>query len=341
MGLKNTTKRQHYLPQVEQRMNAANPTAAPHRQIIYAFKVLNHEHLILQLERPGGVRISNNLAIFDLFSFDVAQDKTWRMNFESQFGRLESMTETVTGRLLDQLAVVVPGCEGTLQGGELYDDLVALFKIKLMNFARSPHSIPKVLNTLGVLANFDPTAPHHLADVDRILHGRRPQQERLCAELGISGQDYVAWLKLLFMLFVECDPQGATFLDGVVKGIFESNQLEVAAMVCTYTDPVCLLSDRGFSTNIRQPGVDGFDFNLTSRAFVRYIFGGISALVPQASARQLNGYRRAPRSLRFFHQNDALDLLGSFNRNVIHQSAERVFSAIKDPVIPSLPTEPA
>lgn len=320
-------------------MNAANPNAVSHRQVIYAFKVLDHEHLTLQMERPDGVRISNNLAIFDLFSFDVAQDKTWRMNFESQFGRLESMTEAVTQRLLDCMGVGVQGWESTLHGGELYDDLVALFKIKLMNFARNPHSIPKVLNTLGVLANFDPTAPHHLADVDRILHGRRPQQARLCVELGISDQDYVAWLKLLFMLFVECDPQGSTFLDGIVRGIFESEQLEVAAMVCTYTDQVCLLSDRGFSTNIRQAGVDGFDFNLTSRAFVRYIFGSISALVPRASAPQLNRYRRDPRSLRFFNKMDDLDLLGSFNRNVIHQSAERVFSAIPNPLIPTLPAD--
>jgi hypothetical protein len=104
-------------------------------------------------------------------------------------------------------------------------------------------------------------------------------------------------------------------------------------MVCTYEKPSCLLSDRGFSTNIRQGGVDGLDFNITSRAFVRYIFGSPAALVPQASAFQLSCYRRAPRSLHFYFQKDDLDLLGSFNRNVIHQSAERVFSAIRAPMI--------
>jgi hypothetical protein len=136
----------------------------------------------LQIEDPGGVRIANNLAFIDLFSFDVAEDKSWRMNLESQFGRLESMTGTVTRRLLDRLDASDEAWEGkitAIQEGELYDDLVALFKIKLMNFARNPHSISKVLNTLGVLANFDPTAPHHLADIERILNGRRPHQQRL------------------------------------------------------------------------------------------------------------------------------------------------------------------
>lgn len=338
VNLKNTTKNQHYLPQVEQRLNAANPNAAPDRQKIYSFRVLDHEKRTLQLERPDGVLISKNLALFDLFSFDVAADKKWRMNLESLFGQIETETHATTMRLLDRLdreGAVWEGNITDIQGGELYEDLVALFRIKLLNFARNPHSIHKVLNTLGLLAGFTPTSPQNQAAFERILNGRKPQQQWLCGQLGITDQDYVAWLSMLFMLFVECDNHGTTILDGIAKGMFEADRYVVAAMVCTYAEPVCLLTDRGFSTNIRKAGVDGFDFNVTSRAFVRYTFGHVAALVPQASPLQVSRFQQAPQSLQFHFRKNDLSMLGSFNANAIQQSAERVFSAIKEPVIPS------
>jgi len=338
VSLKNTTKIQHYLPQVEQRLNAANPNATSDRQKIYSFRVLDHEQRTLQLERPDGVLISKNLALFDLFSFDVAADKKWRMNLESLFGRIETKTHATTRRLLDRLdteGAVWDGKITDIHGGGLYEDLVELFRIKLLNFARNPHSIQKVLNTLGLLAGFTPTSPENQAAFERILNGRKPHQQRLCGQLGITDQDYVTWLKMLFMLFVECDNHGDTILDGIVRGMFEADRHVVAAMVCTYAEPVCLLSDRGFSTNIRQAGVDGFDFNVTSRAFVRYTFGHVAALVPQASPFQVSQFQRPPQSLQFHFRKDDMSVLGSFNANAIQQSAHRVFSAIKDPVIPT------
>lgn len=336
MDLTNATKNQHYLPQVEQRLNATNPEAPPSRQRIYSFEVMDRERLSLRLESPKGRLISESLAIRDLFSFDVAQDKKSRVNFEPLFGHYEATIRGTTLRLLDRLEAVGPVMQAGLvpvRDSELYQDLVELFTAKLLNFARNPHSIRKVLNTFGSLADYEPTAPHNREYFERILNGRKPHQQWLCAELGITEEDYIRWLKMLFMLFIEYDKDNNSMLSGVTKALFESTQHIVSVMVCTYVDQVCLVSDRAFSTNIRKDGIDAFDFNLCSRAFIRYTFGRLDALVPQAPRALIDGFRRPARELMFYYQKGDLDLLCSFNTNVIYQSAQRVYSAIKDPVI--------
>ena len=337
MHLINTTKHQHYLPQVEQRMNAANPDARPNRQRIYSFKLLDREQLTLQLEHPKGRLISENLAIRDLFSFDVAADENLRMNFEALFGEYEAKIKATTQRILARLETDGAALENRqiyIKDPDFYGDLMGLFTMKILNFARNPYSIQKVLNTFGTLANYTPTSPQKLAYFDRILNGRRPHQQWLCGELGINDQDYVNWLKMLFMLFVEYDLDGNTFLYGMVKGMFEAKQHAAGVMICTYTDPVCLVSDRALSTNIQKDGIDGFDFNITSRAFVRYMFGHVGALVPHAPPALVKNYRKPPQELLFHYRKDDMAVLGSFNRNVIYQSAQRVYSAIKTPLVP-------
>lgn len=56
------------------------------------------------------------------------------------------------------------------------------------------------------------------------------------------------------MVFVEHVREGNTFLDRIVKGLFEAKQHELAEMAFTYAERVRLLSDRGFRMNIRQAG---------------------------------------------------------------------------------------
>jgi hypothetical protein len=140
---------------------------------------------------------------------------------------------------------------------------------------------------------------------------------------------------MLFMLFVEYDKDDNNILSGLVKSLFESAEHAAAVMVCTYDHPVCLVSDREFSTKIRKDGMDGFDFNLCSRAFVRYMFGRIDALFPRAPPSVILWQRGMPRELFFYHQRNDLALLQGFDRNVIYQSAQRVYSAIKSPLIHS------
>lgn len=321
-------------------MNASNPDAPLSSQRIYSFKLLNREQLTLQLEHASGRLISENSAIRDLFSFDVASDKKMRMNFEALFGQHEAKIKAASLRILARMKADGAAWENKatyIRDPDLHSDLRELFTMKILNFARNPYSIQKVLNTFGSLANYTPTSPEKLAYFDRIINGRRPHQQWLCGELGITDQDYVNWLKVLFMLFVEYDLDGNTFLYGIVKEMFEARQHMAAVMVCTYEEPVCLVSDRALSTNIQKEGIDGFDFNVTSRAFVRYMFGRVEALVPHVPPHIVNNYRKPPQELLFHYRRNDMAVLGSFNRNVIYQSAQRVYSAIKTPLVPPEP----
>ena len=339
----NTTKHQHYLPQVEQRLNAANPRGARDRQRIYSFKLVDREQRTLQLENPKGRLISENLAIRDLFSFDVAPDNGLRANFETLFGRYEGVVKATTVRVLDRLKADGAARENGRNFKEVdpsfHQDLKVLFTAKILNFARNPYCVEKVLNTFGVLANYEPTCSQKRAYFERILNGRRPHQQWLCQELGITDQNYVDWLKALFMLFVERDKSEGdenSILAGMTTSLFEGPQRAVGVMICTYADPVCLVSDRAFSTSVRENGKDGFDFNLTSHAFIRYVFGQLDALVPHAPSWVVQGYHRPPKELLFHHRTDDMTQLGGYNRNVIYQCAQPVYSAIKMPVIPPM-----
>lgn len=61
-----------------------------------------------------------------------------RMNFEALFQRYESGVLRHTENLLSKIAV---------NDGNVGAEIVNLFAAKILNFARNPFSIPKILNT--------------------------------------------------------------------------------------------------------------------------------------------------------------------------------------------------
>ena len=271
MDLRNNTRNQHYLSQVEQRLNAINPNATPRNQRIFSFEVVNREALELRLENESGQPISKNLAFPDLFSFDIFPDKDFRMNLECLFNRYEYMVNSSTQKLLQKLK---------LGKDDVADEVKDLFLAKILNFIRNPFSIPKVLNTFGTFLKYIPAAPDKQILFERILNGRKPHQGHLCQELGISDSDYTDWLRLLFMLFIESGEGELNMLERIVESLFTSTTHEIIVLVSTYTRARCLVSDRAFSTNIKKQGMDGFDFNLCSQAFIRYLFADINTLAP-------------------------------------------------------------
>lgn len=322
----NETTQQHFVSQVEQRFNAINPQAKSNNQKIYSFEVINRESHEIRLLDPNGHRIYNTLAYPDLFSFDVENGSPTRMNFESAFHRYESKAKTLTESLIQKL---------TSQQNDVNEEVVNLFTVKLLNMARNPFAIHKMLNTFGSLTNYEPTAPEHLATFERILKGRKPHQAHLCHELGITDTEYRQWLIMLFMLFIPSGDGELNLLESIVKSNLINHEREIAIFVGFYSSPSCLLSDRSFSTNTDKPGVDGFDFNLTSRAFIRYIFADIDALARAISphtpsaliVNHKNRLKILPRPIKLHYEIDNLEKLRGFNRNVIYQSHKHVYCA--------------
>lgn len=331
MKWESDTSWQHFLPQVEQRFNAINPEVPNKKQRIYNFEIVNREAHEIRLLDPKGHRIYNTLAYPDLFNFDVEDGEQTRENFENAFGRYENDVKTNTENLIHKLT--------TRQANmSVNEEVVNLFTTKLLNMARNPFAIHKMLNTFGVMTNYVPARTEDLATFERILNGRKPHQAHLCRELGITDAEYRQWLGMLFMLFIPSGDGELNMLESIVRDNFINHEHEIVIFVGLYSDPCCLLSDRSFSTNIGKPGVDGFDFNLSSRAFIRYLFADIDAVAapgtpPELIANLKNELKKLPRPIQLRYDFDNQELLSTFNRNIVYQSYRHVYCASPTPFI--------
>jgi len=316
MNLKDTTKNQHFVAQVEQRFNAINPDAREENQRIYAFDLIDRESYKVKINPIGGVKISSSLSLGDLFSFDVLEGSADRYNFESLFQAYEEDIRNNTKSLMDKIAT-----------GEkdVKREVINIFASKLMNFVRNPYSIAKVLNTFPSLANVYPTDPVHWQNFLRILNGRKPHQKYLCEMLGVSEDDYKKWLSTIFLLLTPLESGKLNLFEQTIRNMYESPSSFVMIMIYTYKDKACLLSDRGYSTPLDGYGM-AFDFNLCSNAFARYVFGDINKIAPRSIPRwRLDEFIGMPRDACLSHIKDDLCMLEKYNRNIVYQCFRRVF----------------
>ncbi|WP_079419674.1 hypothetical protein [Thiomonas intermedia] len=320
MDLLDKTRNQHFLPQTEQRLNAINPLVDRDKQRIYEFEILSNTAGAMRLGTAHSRPISTNLSMLDLFSFDVDRNRPLRQNFERLFHRYEAEVEKNTESLLTKLATGDYGVS---------DEVENIYAAKLMNFARNPYSVVKILNTFGELANYTPQDPAVRELFNKVLNGRRKHEKYLCKELKITNAQYSRWLRMLFNMLVELKPGFPSLFDETVRNVFTSKQFALAVLVCTYSTPRCLLSDRAMTTNTDSERANGFDFNLNSRAFIRYIVMDrtphtIPAWMPPGAIDMFMN-SNLPITLRREHDHE--DLLRSFNMNVVAQSHSRVFCA--------------
>ena len=318
----NDTANQHYVSQVEQRLNALNPNATPENQRIYSFSLENRENHIVALKSSNGTLISRTLVLRDLFSFDVIGDNT-RFNFETSFQQYEMRMKTNTISFLRKLE------EGS---GEIKEELLQIFVSKFMNFLRNPFSIRKVLNNIGGVLNFHPTDPAVFAAYNAVLNGKKPQQTYLCTQLGINTEEYRMWLAALFMMFLRPTPTEPSTMEGLIKSIFEAPS--GFPMVCVYryigehADKRCLLSDRGHYSPLPHRHAS-FGFNLTGTAFIDYLFPTVEDIqlphAPRADALEL--YRKQMKNVRVIPFVNDLQALARYNQNVIYQCHHAVYSS--------------
>lgn len=208
MDLKSETKNQHFLSQTEQRLNSLNPDVDVKSQRFYEFELIDREDYKVSLRSPKGVVIGKTLSLYDLFSFDVLKDSD-RYNFEALFTRYEPNTKKVTGELIRKLGI---------PGSNIAPEIVNIFAIKFLNFVRNPFSVKKILNTFPAVSAVQPTDPIHLANFNRVLIGRKPQQRYLCGKLGIFEVEYISWLAVLFVLLTPLAKDNSNFLNNMVEG---------------------------------------------------------------------------------------------------------------------------
>lgn len=318
MDLQDVTKNQHFIAQVEQRLNAINPSAKEENQKIYSFSLNARETYSIILDSDAGFKISSTLRFNDLFSFDVLGKEPVRYNFEKLFHQYESKIKENTEILLLKLA----------SSGDIKTEILNIFMFKLLNFVRNPYSIKKVLNTFPQLFQFHPTNSVHRENFKRIICGRKPHQEYLCNQLGITQEEYANWLSVLFLLLTEVENGQPNMLEQVVRELYEDPNLFVMVNIYTFDEKTCLLSDRGYSIPLPEKELMVWDFNLYSHGFIRYFFGSIEQLaMPSFPKDCIERSKSLPKAITVNHIKNDLSELEQYNKHVVYQCRQNVFNS--------------
>lgn len=326
----NETRNQHFVPQVEQKLNASNPDSSGGKFRIYSFRITHREAYRIELEAPRGRGIASTLSMLDLFSFDVPGGGPLRMNLEVLFHKYEANVEIHTKGLLEKLAA---------GSADIKTELIELFAAKLLNFIRNPFCVQKVLNSFPGVGQYEPTDPELLAIYRRIVNGQKPHQTHLCRQLEISQETYVEWLRLIFVLLMQTGDDRPNLFEGLIKGLFEARDTQAAAFVWTYDHDVCLLSDRSYCQPIADGAHMAMSFNLCSTAFVDYIFADAATLVegraaPAFVANALAAWQQRPQAtINVTVTKNNRAMLARYNRRVIEQARERVYCAEKTGIV--------
>jgi len=319
MDLQDVTINQHFVPQVEQRLNAINPIDKKKNQKIYSFSLTDRESYFISLDSEKGFKISNTLSLNDVFSFDVLEKEAARYNFEKLFHQYETNIRLNTESLISKLPYA---------GADIKSEILNIFLSKFLNFVRNPYSIKKVLNTFPSLRNIHPTNPIHYQNFERVLNGRKPQQSNLCKKLGISKEEYRNWLSVIFLLLTPFEEGKPNFLEQVIKGLYENPETFIMVLIYTYDDKTCLLSDRGYSIPLPENEHMTWDFNLYAHGFIRYFFGNLNLLAPASTSKELvERFKSEHKSINVHNIVNDLSALEQYNKQVVYQCHKNVFNS--------------
>ncbi|WP_224214435.1 hypothetical protein [Vibrio metschnikovii] len=309
----NKTKNQHFISQVEQKLNASvnNPRK------IYSFTLGDREEYKLNLDCPKGVSIENNLSLNDLFSFDVIRSNPERYNFEGLFGKYEKLIKNNTESLLKKIKK---------NDSDIKNEILNIFVLKMVNFARNPFSIQKVLNTFPSLLTMYPLDSKFEKIFDKVLSGKKPHQQYLCNELGITEDIYRDWLTIIFMLLTPFDSSGINILEHSVKSLCESKDNMIFINIYTYDEQCCLLSDRGFSNPIPDCEHMAWSFNLFAKGFIQYMFADWRSFIPENTPNKyIEGIKRQNKKLNVCTHHNDYEQLEIYNKNVVYQCYKKVY----------------
>lgn len=321
------TKNQHYLSQIEQRLNSSKVSGDK----IYSFILQDRESCTIKLDNEKGTGIHSNLSFSDLYTFQYL-DNGGRKNFERAFGRYEQKIASSTFALLDKLKA---------KDKDILNELFDILCLKFLNFIRNPHNIRKVLNTFGALAEYYPLSEELLNEY-RLLESRNDGGlERICRDFDVSKDEYFRWMKVIFLSLIDIDDD-ETMLENLVKALIEDKKYATAFIVYGVSgidsDKKVLLSDRSYvDYNDAADGNLLVAFNLTSDYFIKF---GMTDVVTQIEnytppgmdkGKTLACYLSMPKEVKVYiieDNEEALTALANYNMNAVYQCHRKVFCAV-------------
>lgn len=293
-----------------------NPNASKRNQKIYSFEISDRECYLLKPKRS--IKIETSLSINDLFCFNKSEESNGQFNFEKLFHRYEDEIEKHTESLINKVKQ---------QDFNLNKELMYIFISKFMNFIRNPHSVKKVLNTFPSLLNVHPTDPVIYQQYEQVLKGRKPQQKRLVEQLGINDKEYEQWLRVIFMLLMPIDnSEHYNFLESTITRMYTNPQTKVGAILFTFDEACCLLSDRAHNYYPLGDNQNAWEFNLNRNAFIRFGFTDIEELLGfSLTPEQVEIAKRIKRDVTLYHRHNDTAELENYNKATVYQAAVNVF----------------
>ncbi|WP_313079509.1 hypothetical protein [Atlantibacter sp.] len=319
----NLTRNQHFISQAEQRSNCIDESRPKDKQRIYKFEIADRENSVVRLTNTEGVKIKTNLSFNDLFSFDVKSSRL-RKNLEDFFQKFEMDLVTATD-LLISVTKVNSGSDVLKGAAE------RVFKAKFMGWIRNPYLIARTVNMFKGLVGMHPTDPLLLAHFSDIRAGTKPHLAEVCAEFGVTSEQYFQWLEILFLALMT--PPGAkkSILDSSVEDILESKGKMGHLIVATFDDiPGCRVAvpDTGYLQGTDDPNHNMFLFNLSRTAFASFNVVDLSKQtlvnIPPRMMGQVASF-----NIKFSaqHHHNNMRLLERFNALAAYQSHSHIFCA--------------
>ncbi|CRY84219.1 hypothetical protein [Yersinia intermedia] len=213
MGKLNNTKNQHFISQVEQKLNSINPDDVRKKRRIYKFNVIDRENSKVVLVSANGSRIENSLSINDLFTYAINENGL-RHNLEQEFENYEAKLESLTKEFL-----IKAGADRK----EITHEIIGLFTCKFLNLIRNPYCIKKTLNIFSQYIDYKPTGPQLLAEYALISNIKEVDISSLLIRLGVTLTEYKNWLQVLFLVLMRNPGSEVNLLEEIIRSILSNN----------------------------------------------------------------------------------------------------------------------
>lgn len=321
------TKNQHYLSQIEQRLNSI----AGAKNKIYSFTLQDRESCAVTLDNNKGISIQENLSFSDLYTFAFL-DKGFRKNFESAFCKYEGRIEAATLALLEKIKE---------KNKDILNELNDVLCLKFLSLIRNPYNIKKVLNTFGVLAEHYPLNEHLLKEY-RLLEKRDDGGlERVCRVFGVSKKEYSLWMRVIFLSLIDFD-NNESMLENLIRTLIEDKKYATGFFIYglseAYPDKNPLLSDRAY-VDFSDPTESSLlvAFNLNANYFMKFALMDVRRIMEKEAPLNMDKEKvlsqffdqRKTIGVHFIEDNEeALSSLANYNMNAIYQCHSNVFCAV-------------
>jgi hypothetical protein len=181
------------------------------------------------------------------------------------------------------------------------------------------------------------TSPENsvLQDIyDKIDNGNQPERENIASAFSVTVEQYNLWMKSLFMVLIPQTDQGINLLELLLKNFFESSESFINVYIHSFSydseNQNTLLSDRGFTLLIDNEEHTAYEFNLTSSAFISYIFTDIKKFAGDTFGSDkvqsiITLRSKQPSEVKVHINENDLVALSRYNKNVVCQSFKTVY----------------